>query len=359
MKGTLLWGKYWYNSFPISDAQLTAKALARDLSMKPDDLINLLVGNSENGLDEEASDLPSSPSDVPLSQTGALYILSEMVACPIFFQPAVSAPFPADILPDYIGVIISFISDPAMGGIGMENESLLDALFFLGFYTLHSRPRVTPPNDDEFNNALQRLSMLSARLPSPILRYHAHRLASTLLHLHPSEDVKLVYIKDTLEHCPYENLKSSAVGWLKDEILAAHNGEEGSAGHGRVSMFATPVVLEILEPYLWPEVRKPSKTEKDYETFQSWQVFYLSVLNLLYLLITNTMIAGNLQISRFIPTLTTSFLDPLVEGARYFEAALGAEDPNVHDQEEVDLRVAEMRLLLMNCGHVLERIKHT
>ena len=328
------------------------------MGVKLDELTGILATASNNSIDEDDNDLPSSPSDVPLSRIGALYILCAMAASPLLFRNSDSTPSSTITSLEYTAVINSFISDPAIGGIGTESEALLDALFFVGFYTLRTCPHINPTNDEAFNNALQRLSMLSAKLPSPTLRYHAHQLTSMLLHLHPSEDVRLAYIKDTLEHCPYENLKGSAVGWLKEEILAANTGKKpDDEDVSRISLLATPAVMEVLEQYLWPEVQASVYTEEDYTAFRSLQVFYLAILNLLYLLVSNTIIANNLQMSRFIPNVVATFLSPLMEKARHFEAGLLSGNLDYGDQEELDARVAEMRLLMMNVGQVMEKIQ--
>ncbi|KAL9627906.1 MAG: hypothetical protein Q9164_007452 [Protoblastenia rupestris] len=352
--------EYHGRDLKLGQIVLTAKALARDLGVKLDELTDILATASSNSIDEDDNDLPSSPSDVPLSRIGALYILCAMAASPLLFHNSDSTPSSTVTSLEYTAVVNSFISDPAIGAIGTESEALLDALFFVGFYTLRTRPQINPANGEAFSNALQRLSMLSAKLPSPTLRYHAHQLTSMLLHLHPSEDVRLAYIKDTLEHCPYENLKGSAVGWLKEEILAANTGKKpDDEDVSRVSLFATSAVMEVLGQYLWPEVRASVYTEEDYTAFQSLQVFYLAILNLLYLLVANTIIADKLQTSRFIPNIVATFLSPLMEKARHFEAGLLSGNLNYGDQEEVDARVAEMRLLMMNVGQVMEKIQKT
>ncbi|KAL9098477.1 MAG: hypothetical protein Q9163_005867 [Psora crenata] len=333
-------------------------ALTRDLGTKPEQLSDMLATSPSDGAEGDDDDLPSSPADVPLSRLGALYILCAMAASPILFQGAGTTPSLAPTLPDYTLLINGFVSDPSMGGIGTENESLLDALFFLGFYTFHARPQITPINDEEFNHALQRLSLLSANLPSPTLRYQAHQLASRLLHLHPSENIRLAYIKDTLENCPYESLKGSAVEWLKDEILAANtnNGPAEEAG-STASLFASPHVIEAQAGYLWPEIQGSSHTEADYKEFRSLQVFYLALLNLLYLLLSNPVTERNLGISRVAPVIATSFLRPLIDEAKHFEMALHSGDLDYADRGELDARVAEMTLLMMNAEQVMAKIK--
>ena len=137
----------------------------------------------------------------------------------LFYAPA-SLPS-LSLIPDFATILASSLGDSATGSTGAEPEPLIDAVLFLGFLIIKSGRGIPPDNDTAYNNILQRLSLLSANMPSPALRYHAYVLTCSILHAHPSDHVRLAFIGDTLEHCPYENLKASAIGWLKDEILAA------------------------------------------------------------------------------------------------------------------------------------------
>lgn len=94
--------------------------------------------------------------------------------------------------------------------------------------------------------------------------------------------MRLAYIKDTLENCPYENLKGSAVGWLKDEILAA----ESPNAAGKKSIFATPAVLMTLTPHLFVDP-KSLVADGDFTPFLAHQGFFLAVLNLMYLILSS------------------------------------------------------------------------
>ena len=88
----------------------------------------------------------------------------------------------------------------------------------------------------------------------------------------------MAYIKDTLQNCPYENLKASAVGWLKDEIIAAGRIESGK------SIFAAPATLTTLAPYLVPNPYSLTHNNNDFTPFLAHQSFFLAVLNLIYLI---------------------------------------------------------------------------
>ena len=155
---------------------------------------------------------------------------------------------------------------------------------------------MTHDEDDIYNLLLQRLSLLSANCPSPVLRYHAHILTSSILHAHPSDYFKLSFIHDTLEHCPYENLKASAVAWLKDELLAAdkratsRTTESSPDTESNPGVLASGRVLVVLEPVLFPNIAallEGLSTMDAYAAFQAHQAFFLAVLNLLYLLMSS------------------------------------------------------------------------
>lgn len=103
-----------------------------------------------------------------------------------------------------------------------------------------------------------------------------------MLYSYPDQNVRLEYIKDTLENCPYENLKGSAVGWLKDEIITA--GSPKSAV--KESIFATPAVLTKLTPYLFLSPVSLA-AGGDFTPFLAHQGFFLAVLNLMYLVLSS------------------------------------------------------------------------
>ena len=103
--------------------------------------------------------------------------------------------------------------------------------------------------------------------------------------------MRLAFIKDTLQHCPYENLKASAVGWLKDEILMANSsGLPNATGETTTeetneekapNIFATPTCIATLAPHLFV-----SPIEMDKDEFYAHESFFLATLNLYYLLLT-------------------------------------------------------------------------
>lgn len=186
-----------------------------------------------------------------------------------------------------------------MTSIGTEAEAIIDAVLCLGLMAYDEQQVGQPQNDEDFNEYLQRLSLLSANTPSPVLRYHAHILTSSILHSHPSDLVRLTFIRDTLEHCPYENLKGSAVGWLKDEVLVANNHQNENEQTEIPSVFATPVAIDTAAPYIFPDLSLTLQQSLTPETWTALKLnfsFYLASLNFYYLLLSSRRIREVLDI---------------------------------------------------------------
>ncbi|KAL8919568.1 MAG: hypothetical protein Q9208_006685 [Pyrenodesmia sp. 3 TL-2023] len=258
-------------------------ALTRDLGLTPSELVETLQDPPDPD-DEDSDNLPSSALDVPLSRPGCLYLICATIASDVFFH-APSTISELSIFPIFSSITSNFLGEPSSGSIGTEAPSLVDSLLFLGLYIQDGTKSIgqLPQDDQLYTNTLQRLALLSANTPHTPLRYHAHLLASQLLHAHPNENVRLSYIKDTLQHCPYENLKASAVGWLKDEILASTHPpstQSDSRPDSKPSIFATPACIETLAPHLFP-----TPSNLSYEAFVAHQPFFLAVLNFYYFLL--------------------------------------------------------------------------
>ncbi|KAF6231886.1 hypothetical protein HO173_009969 [Letharia columbiana] len=339
-------------------------SLARDLKLGAEELLSTITKPDELDLDEE-QELPSSASDVPLSKTGSMFILATMAASSTLFDAPASLPS-LSLVPDFAGILASSLGDSATGSTGAESEPLIDAVLFLGFLIIGSQPNVPAgaDNDHVFNNVLQRLSLLSANMPSPVLRYHAHLLTSTILHLNPSEDSRLAFIRDTLEHCPFENLKASAIGWLKDEILAAEKAERSKdEPDAEDSIFATSAALNSLAPFIFPNPEKLMEGQSitgSYATFQAHQPFYLAVLNLLYLLLSSTTLSSRLQMAEVAKqNELPRFLDSLLQAAKKFQSSLSNDELEYGDEQGRNDGFLVMELMEMAVGqaqHALSKV---
>ena len=281
-----------------------------------------------------------------------------MAAASTLFDSLASLP-PLSLVPDFAGILASSLGDSATGSTGAESEPLIDAVLFLGFLVINSQVESSPAGDGDerdddhvLTNILQRLSLLSANMPSPVLRYHAHLLTSTILHLNPSENSRLAFIRDTLEHCPFENLKASAIGWLKDEILAAEKAEQSKDEPvADDSIFTTSAALSTLAPFIFPDPDKLMQGQSmtdSYATFQAYQPFYLAVLNLLYLLLSSDTLSGRLHMAEVAKqNELPRFLDSLLQAAKSFQSSISHDELGYGDERGRNEGVFGMELVMM------------
>jgi len=208
-----------------------------------------------------------------------------------------------------------------------------------------------PLSDTTYLQHLQTLSLLSAQNPAPTLRYAAHTLTSALLHAHPTDRLRLTFITDTLENCPFETLKASAVSWLKEELIIARERKSDNA-------FSSTIALAAAQPYLFPDT-SALEAATDAEAIQELaQVFpfHIAVVNFLYF-ITNT------NYTHLVPPGMTAvveelYLGPLKKAQVQAFTALenGAETELGRDKEAVKI---ELQLLGERIDVVEKQIETT
>jgi hypothetical protein len=215
----------------------------------------------------------------------------------------------------------------------MEPEALLDTILAFGLIALEHNNVGEPKDDEAFAQYLQTISLISANSPSPSLRGHAHYLTTTVLRSHPHDLVRLTFIRDTLEHCPYENLKASAVSWLKGETLEANTPHAQSAHdeNEHTNIFATPVAISTVAPYLWPDLTKQyaaidTNLEESWMQFRQELSFYVAALNFYYLLLQAEHLHDTLGIKDLQSKhdIQSHYLDVLKQAAARFHKELEA-----------------------------------
>ncbi|KZF26506.1 DUF1760-domain-containing protein [Xylona heveae TC161] len=336
-------GELFLTAEELRDRETTAgqiTALARDLGLHSSDLLAAAqqADTNDHLHFEQEDEPPSAPEEIPLSRAGSLFLLTARKASAYMFG---STPFQAEqfyIFPDHAKLVESFIGTEAfggMGGAGTEPFPILDALLALGVLAVNGGHIGQAESDDEFNQYLQTMSLISANTPASSLRYHAHTLTALVLHSHPSDIIRLSYIRDTLEHCPLENLKVSAVGWLKTETLSAsqHTQPDDASHTSEPSVFSTPVALDTAAPFLFPDLSadypgastlQGSHLLEKWTTFRLDLPFYLASLNFYYLLLSATHLHAALDISNLHSNndIGGSFLGPLREASKVFQASL-------------------------------------
>ncbi|KAL1592696.1 hypothetical protein SLS60_011112 [Paraconiothyrium brasiliense] len=351
-------------------------ALAQDLGLKTQDLVTTIMDpeNEKQGIPGEEDEPPNSAEDIPLSKTGALLLYTARTVKQELYSNVSSddAPF-IHVFPDHAAILQNYVGIIGQQTVGMEPEALLDAILALGLIAVEKNAVGEPADDEAFAKYLQTTSLISANTPSPSLRYHAHYLTSTILRSHPSSIVRLTFIRDTLEHCPYENLKASAVTWLKGETLEANPNVPATSSSSQVhehdesndseeaSVFATPVALHTTAPYLFPDLTSTYTSTTDLsESFMQFRQelgFYLSTLNFYYLLLSAKPLHDTLDIRTLHKEsrLEEHYLSPLKEAVVRFKGGLaqGGELMGDESEEWVGQARGEVELL----GHVIGRVE--
>lgn len=350
-------------------------ALAQDLGLKTSELVSTVMDpeTEKQGIPGEEDEPPNSAEDIPLSKTGALLLYTARTIKQELYTNVSSedAPF-IHIFSDHSAILQNYVGVIGQQSIGMEPEALIDAVLALGLIAVEKNAVGEPADDEAFAKYLQTTSLISANTPSPSLRGHAHYLTSTILRSHPSSIVRLSFIRDTLEHCPYENLKASAVTWLKGETLEANSNippEAASSTHDSnnnaededASVFSTPVALHTTAPFLFPDLTLAYGDIKDLgETFMQFRQelgFYLAALNFYYLLLSAKPLHGVLDIKSLHKDskLEEHYLAPLKEAVKRFKAELNTDGELVGDESEEWVGQARGEVELLE--HVIGRVE--
>ena len=279
------------------------QAVSRELKISSRELLTI-VTRPEVVPKGDPDDLPSSPSEISLSHTGSLYLLTAVLSQDKTYHGALSLPSYWKILDQY---------KPSLGLLDNPTPGILptvDAILFLGLFVFHTLPP-TPPNpsaadstadyDEQADNygassqVAQALSEICTTNPSQTLRSQAHNIISQLLaKQHPARALttfRNTFLLRILRTSPYTSLRASAVTWLKEGLLltaaaAATSDEEIS--HQALLEGVRALLAEAF-PFLYPEPRQfyddgggePEAILRDVP-------FLLTSFNLYYLLYSNT-----------------------------------------------------------------------
>ncbi|KAK6345209.1 hypothetical protein TWF718_007136 [Orbilia javanica] len=242
---------------------------------------------------------PTSAEEIPLSYVGSLLLLSAKLNKKVLDDEDLSA-LSLKIFPEHANLTSKYLPE------GVEG-SVIDALVFIGSWIIRrsnkdgdvSQLGNIPNDDDEFFLYIQKYSALSATLSEPDLRGLTYLHATTILHLNPREELRLGFIKDTLEHCPFEALKAAIIGYLKDEVLAAQKGKV--SGANKESVFLSPLILDTLILNLFPDYEDEFLKRGIRDGWVRFNEAYSTIsatANLYYLIWANDDLRNHLSVSR-------------------------------------------------------------
>lgn len=275
---------------------------------------------------------PASADEVPLSKVGSLFLLAERLT-----RTPVSS---IEIFPSHEKVSRNFL---ALASVQAQ-PPVVDAVLSLGAFALYQGGGLgdIPSELEDFLMYLQTFAAISATATSPEARFLAHHHVTTVLGKHPDEAVRLAYIKDTLEHCPFESLKERVVVILKDEII--HATTESSS-----SIFSSPVVLEELFPVLFPDVGDlfSGSDQQNLSVFKNHYPRLVATVNFYYCLLKSPAAQSHLGVcnKEHADRVENRFLQPLAKAIEGFKS-----------RKDVD---GSMEFELDILAEVLERVDDT
>jgi len=338
--------------------------LVQQLKLDNDILLDAILHDSEAMTDNDTNeeDPPHSAIEIPLSAQGSLFLLVSL-----FVQESAAGEHTqTNKLPIFelqSTFLTKFIGVPALGGlqsVGSEPASTIDAVLALALLAMVNNCVGATKTDEDFTSYLQVTSLLSAQTPSPELRYVAHYITSTLLHSNPSDLMRLTFIRDTLEHCPYENLKASAVEWFKNETLSTIS-EVPSSSEEKGNIFATPFALETIAEWMFPDQRDTmhgASEEEIWMTFNANLSFNLAALNLYLFLFMSSILRERLGMIKFHEqyNMSKKYLQPFRDMIKQFSTSItsGAMSRNMDEQ---DVAIARLDVALLE--NILERVDET
>lgn len=195
-------------SFDIEPQEFQAVILEEPPELEPE--------NESNEVDPSFPAPPTSDDSIPFSAEGCLLLLAEH----LISESRMIVDFS---FPEIIQLTKRFV---IREGGEAPGAGICDAVGFFGWRFLRdvTQEQIEAVSAEDFNGYLQVLTSLSATSPIPSVRYMFHTLVIHLLS-RSSPERAYGYINDTLQFCPFENVRSAFVLVLKDFLDISANAE--------------------------------------------------------------------------------------------------------------------------------------
>ncbi|EPS44728.1 hypothetical protein H072_1287 [Dactylellina haptotyla CBS 200.50] len=317
-----------------------------------------LNANIEENEEPEGPEEPGSPTaptsaeEIPLSYVGSLLLFAGKLSRKVLKGEDLS-PLQLKIFPEHANLTSKYLPE------GVEG-SVIDALVFIGSWIIRHNKKEgdiaelgnIPSEDDDFFLYLQKYSALSATSSEPDLRALTFLHVTTMLHLNPREELRLAFIKDTLEHCPFEALKAAIIGYLKDEVLAASR--EKSAE----SIFFSPLILDSLLLNLFPDYEEELLKRPLRDGWVRFNEAYSTIsatANLYYLLWANDELRNTLSVARpdWTAEIQRRWVDIIKKAVALFKSASAVDSTGDADlKKEIQSSSIDLEML----SYLLDRL---
>lgn len=263
--------------------------------------------------DEAATESEDSPQPLRLSKGGTLCLIA---ACCARKSWSTKANTETLSFATHDRITTAVLGDPQIGINPDVSEAVVDAILRTGWAAATSIPRAFDFGN-VFNTYLQKLSALAATQSSPVLRQHSYLLTTHVLQSNSSSLARLSFIRDTLQFCPYRNLKEVSIGWLRDEYAkfsyTTQSRESKHNGATNANVLADSRALRDILTSLC-EAGEPMSAE----TLFVNDTFYQAALSLVFVLCSSKNLPDTLDVATVLHEvkLEARLLTPLEELTR-------------------------------------------
>jgi Uncharacterised protein family, YAP/Alf4/glomulin len=305
-------------------------ALAAELHLDSSvELENLASGSStsqeeakENVDEEEPSEYPTSPSQIPFAPTAVLLLGAASQSIATAAKHGLSL--------EQLSRIFHLIT-PLSESPTLPNPAVQDALHSLLDRSLIMSPPTKACDQANFAQLVSILTQTFSVNPHPQLRDDAHHLATKILHDYCDPETRLAVIKQTMSGStapltteanarpillatPFTEgvLKAVGVDWLKNEILEhmkSSSAQDPQSQTPDTTSGISPNALDTdaeLSDLVFPSIPAEKATSDSEDKVLLLLPFYISVLNLCCVVLSNTSSADLQSIREKAATLQSS-----------------------------------------------------
>ncbi|OJD17107.1 hypothetical protein ACJ73_08824 [Blastomyces percursus] len=300
-------------------------ALSRDFDLETKELLDIISKpGDQQPLPLDFEETPQHPNAVPIQRHGCLLLLAARSAADKLFSSGQPVK-PIPVFPDLAVIFSNFLGESKFpySTVMEEPEALVDSLLSLAVIA-SCNPISAPQNEAEFS---QFIIQLTACACAPGFRSFSRmaRVPSTIFHSNPDAAARFNLIRKILENEDLQYAREPAIGWLKEELLAAT--APNAPPDQKENILTDPSYFAILFQHIYKPI--PADwlalgTAKTEDLINSWMTFtqhllpyYISILNLYYFLTQSPALFERLQIQKLHPAFESKFLVPLMTFAQH------------------------------------------
>ncbi|RYP62303.1 hypothetical protein DL771_009788 [Monosporascus sp. 5C6A] len=256
----------------------------------------------------------SASQNMQPSQLGIVCLLAYWM----FSAEVFAAPHPRPemyIFPHHLRLLEMFAEENPQQEVN-KHKGVADALLAIGLVLKH-RNLITGGDEPNIMAYHHHLSLILVFHPDIQVRNAATVFAGSIFHEEPEDEKRFEIMEDLFVNCDYPSLKSCAVQWLKEEIIAARKA-------GLSNRFVSPESIDKLQSYIFPDLRFLSEEQNPQAVLEYWAlngVFLLQAVNFAYFLFAEPQ-------QDVVPTgmanaVERRFADPLINATGKVQAGWG------------------------------------